>query len=90
MSAGTGVPDTPLAWMDSAACTRPGVDPDMFFSKNGDSAAAKRICACCPVRAECRAFGDDDTYGVWGGRQGKGVRDANRVSKPRVKTGDAQ
>lgn len=89
MSGGAGVPDTPLTWMDAAACTRPGVNPDVFFSKNGGAAAAKRICARCPVRAECRAFGGDDIYGVWGGRQGKGVRDANRKPPQRAGTAGA-
>lgn len=60
-------------WRSSAACH--GVDPDLFFPKEGTGCnagkEAKAICATCPVRAECleHALGFSESYdhGVWGG-----------------------
>jgi WhiB family redox-sensing transcriptional regulator len=45
-------------------------DPDAFFpEKGGSTAAAKKICAECPVLADCREFalGTPSLYGLWGG-----------------------
>jgi len=55
-------------WFNQAACR--GKDPDIFFPRSGESpAAARRICATCPVRLDCRAyaFAHHITRGVWGG-----------------------
>jgi WhiB family redox-sensing transcriptional regulator len=54
--------------MDSALCAQ--TDPDLFFpEKNGSSDPARRICAVCPVRAECLEFAlaNKEAHGVWGG-----------------------
>ena len=63
------------AWMDDALCAQ--TDPEIFFpEKGGSTLAAKRVCAACPVRAECLeyALADERTsyvtpfhYGVYGG-----------------------
>jgi WhiB family redox-sensing transcriptional regulator len=45
-------------------------DPGLFFSDSTeDTAAAKRVCAGCPVRVRCleRAMEADERWGVWGG-----------------------
>lgn len=62
-----------FAWMDLAACR--DADPELFFPKRGGkTAAAGRICASCPVQAECGAFAlqtqtnYDDDHGVFGGQ----------------------
>lgn len=70
----------PPAWMERAACI--GREPDLFFGTEtgpGKAAAAKRICASCPVVAECRAFADaEGLLGVWGGTTTKERRAAAR------------
>lgn len=56
------------AWMDDAACK--GLNPNLFFPERGASAAeAKRVCASCPVAADCLAFAYRERigHGVWGG-----------------------
>jgi len=60
-------------WRPHAACR--SVDPELFFpiSSIGASleqvAAAKAICARCPVRPECLAFAlrTAQIHGIWGG-----------------------
>lgn len=52
------------AWMDRALCV--GADPEIWFAGNRRS-EAKRICAACPVIDACRAAGDAEYRGVWGG-----------------------
>jgi len=53
-------------WHDRAACK--GMDPGIFFPPSGgDSTRAKRICADCPVKEPCRAWGMHEADGVWGG-----------------------
>lgn len=57
-----------LAWVDSALCSQ--VDPELFFpEKGGSTAPGKRVCAQCPVTAECLAFAltRDLDYGTYGG-----------------------
>jgi WhiB family transcriptional regulator, redox-sensing transcriptional regulator len=61
------------AWMDLGLCAE--TDPALFFpEKGGSTAAAKRICAACPVRAECLEYAldhcgvfDVGSHGIWGG-----------------------
>lgn len=55
-------------WMDEAACAQ--TDPELFFPEKGASAKlAKKICAGCPVAAQCLEFAlrNDDRFGVFGG-----------------------
>lgn len=55
-------------WMGYALCVQ--VDPDLHFPEQGENArAAKRVCAQCFVRDECReyAVADPSLEGVWGG-----------------------
>ena len=62
-------------WQMEGACR--GQDPSVFFHPDGErgparearEAAAKAICAGCPVRMECasHAIAVREPYGVWGG-----------------------
>lgn len=53
-------------WRRAAACQN--ADPETFFPDKGSSnAAAKRICATCPVRRDCLEDSINEPYGVWGG-----------------------
>lgn len=75
-----------LVWQNRAACS--GEDPDLFFpmraSHKEDAerlAAAKSICAICPVREECLeyALAMNMQFGIWGGvseKQRKKMRSA--------------
>ncbi len=60
--------DEPAGWEASALCAQ--TDPDTFFpEKGGASTPAKRVCAVCPVRAECleEALERRERFGIWGG-----------------------
>lgn len=55
------------AWIMRAACR--GMPTRMFFPSEHDNAttsAAKKVCAVCPVGAECRTAGRYEA-GIWGG-----------------------
>ncbi len=56
-------------WQARAACR--GVGPAAFYpevgAKHVEIAAAKSICAACPVSAECEAAGKAEKHGIWGG-----------------------
>ncbi|MCW2798760.1 MAG: transcription factor WhiB [Aeromicrobium sp.] len=62
-------------WQYDGACRT--VDPETFFSPDAErgprrrnrEAAAKALCAVCPVIAACRAHALQvrEPYGVWGG-----------------------
>ena len=62
-------------WQMRAACR--GEDPSLFFhpegergpAREGRDAAAKAVCATCPVIAQCAAHSLKvrEPYGVWGG-----------------------
>lgn len=61
-------------WVVRAACRAPGVDRDDFYPEHKNepktaTARAKRVCAPCPVRSECRAWGDlvSPEFGIFGG-----------------------
>jgi WhiB family redox-sensing transcriptional regulator len=62
-----------MEWLRRAACV--GEDPELFFPVGTqgpalrDIAAAKRVCARCPVTIECldMALSGGQTSGVWGG-----------------------
>ena len=59
-------------WRALAACR--DSDSDLFFPSPGNDdvgriAAAKAVCAICPVREDCLAFAVElnQTEGIWGG-----------------------
>ncbi|MEU9171146.1 WhiB family transcriptional regulator [Streptomyces sp. NPDC048420] len=62
-----------MEWLRRAACV--GEDPELFFPVGTegpalrDLAAAKSVCARCPVVPECLEWALDSgqTSGVWGG-----------------------
>ncbi|MDN5767038.1 MAG: WhiB family transcriptional regulator [Humibacillus sp.] len=66
-------------WVHRAACV--GVSPETFSSEDlpasgtvrrSTTAAAKAVCAMCPVSAECLRYALENRveYGVWGGFTG--------------------
>ncbi|BET46126.1 WhiB family transcriptional regulator [Streptomyces tendae] len=80
-----------MEWLRRAACV--DEDPDLFFPVGTagpalrDTAAAKRVCARCPVTPECLAFAleSGQTSGVWGGTD-----EAERVALLRLTTQHAR
>lgn len=59
------------AWRVDAACRSVPDAPTLFFSEElQDIAAAKRVCAECPVIGPCLegAIGRAEPCGVWGGQ----------------------
>ncbi len=62
-------------WQMKGSCR--GVDSELFFHPEGErgprrarrEAAAKAVCASCPVLALCRshALASREPYGIWGG-----------------------
>lgn len=72
-TAGVLAPRERPDWMDEAACKK---RTDLFFpGEHGmtEIAAAKRICADCPVRVDCLHYALDhgEKDGVWGGKSGE-------------------
>ena len=69
------------SWRAQAVCR--GMDPGLFFPEQDDRrgmAAAKAVCAGCPVREECLEANLLERDGVWGGLSGK-QRQAVRVER---------
>lgn len=68
--------DANWEWRHDAACR--GADHDLFFHPDDErgprrrqrEAAAKTVCATCPVINECLAWALEvaEPFGVWGGR----------------------
>lgn len=56
-----------LQWHEDARCRT--TDPEIFFDSSHRVAEAKRVCAQCPVRAECLDFSVtyNERFGIWGG-----------------------
>lgn len=60
-------------WLHRAECRKPSVDPELFFpvsEKPADPtvAAARRVCAACPVREKCLEWALVAlTHGIAGG-----------------------
>lgn len=79
-------PVPPMPWADRAACR--GMTA-LMFPHPGDRdgiAAAKRVCATCPVRAECRDHATRwesgaVTDGVWAGRTAQERQSARRARR---------
>lgn len=67
----TGIEVKPVdktSWEVDAVCAT--ADPESWFpERGGSSAAAKKICASCPVRRPCLMYSldADERFGVWGG-----------------------
>ena len=58
----------PPVWTEDALCAQVG--GDLWFPDQGEpTAAAKRICALCPVRKECLEYSlqHEIPKGIWGG-----------------------
>lgn len=59
----------PADWTEDAACA--GQDPEVFFTEHDPAlnAAAKRVCAICPVRLRCLsdAIERREHWGIYGG-----------------------
>lgn len=82
-------------WMDRGACTKLELPlaevTRMFFpEKGGASLPAKRVCARCPVIAECRVWAlerGSTLGGVWGGlsenQRRKIIHDRNEAKQAR-------
>lgn len=78
-----------LTTRTAPACTRPTVDPAVFFPDTpGQLATAQAVCATCPLAVTCLAdalaLGTSD--GVWGGvllERGAVVREKRRPGRPR-------
>lgn len=71
----------PGEWVHEALCAQ--VDPDLFFPEQGCAShgvKAKKICAQCPVKAECQAYAveNKELYGIWGG-------DGEKQRRPLIK-----
>jgi WhiB family transcriptional regulator, redox-sensing transcriptional regulator len=64
----------PADWMRDAACIGLAfgdVDPWHSEPHEGDlNRVARRICAECPVKQQCREYGQTlpGNYGIWGGQ----------------------
>ncbi len=72
--------DPDPSWRARAACR--GLDPAMFFPEVGENtAAAKAVCAQCPVSRECLDFAlaNTETEGVWGGTTPRARRPLRRA-----------
>ncbi|WP_278195763.1 WhiB family transcriptional regulator [Streptomyces cylindrosporus] len=76
----------PDPWVERAACR--DADPDTFFPPAGGAeasdreAAAKRLCARCPVTREClrEALQHEEGTGIWGGLSVRERREVLRVA----------
>lgn len=71
----------PGEWVDEGLCGQ--TDPEIFFpGKEGSTAPAKRVCAACPVLAECRAWAiPNEVYGIWGGLSEQERRKARSAAR---------
>ena len=65
-------------------------EPDLFFSEDEALiAAAKSLCAACPVRAKCLAgaLSRQEPIGVWGGElfdDGEVIERKRKAGRPRL------
>lgn len=77
----------PEPWMADGLCGQ--TDPEMFFpEKGGSTKNAKKVCAACPVKAECLdyALERDQRFGIWGGLS---ERERRRLRAPRKEKAQA-
>lgn len=67
-------------WMAKANCA--GMDPEVWFPGRGrPTGDLKAICAACEVRGECREYGLDEKFGMWGGLSERERRRARRARR---------
>jgi WhiB family redox-sensing transcriptional regulator len=74
------------SWMARSLCA--DADPEAFFPEPGANPnAAKRLCAACPVRAECLEYALEhgERFGVWGGLSPEQRERVERERTPRVR-----
>ena len=77
----TGIED-PEPWQARALCAQ--TDPEAFFPGKGSPARpGKRICAGCPVTAECLAYAleHDERFGIWGGKSAKERQEMRKLAR---------
>lgn len=75
------------SWVERAACR--DTDPETFFPPAGRTdgsereAAAKRLCARCPVSREClrEALLHEESTGIWGGLNVRERREVLRIAE---------
>jgi len=56
------------SWIKDAACK--GMDTNIFFPERGAVGSirlAKQTCEGCPVKTQCREYGEMERFGFWGG-----------------------
>lgn len=72
-------------WHKDAAC-RNVPNPDIFFPERGASiAAARRLCATCPVQAECLEDAlEHNLEGLWGNTTERERRPLRKARKLKV------
>ncbi|MPZ61585.1 MAG: hypothetical protein GEU93_09875 [Propionibacteriales bacterium] len=80
----------PPVWVADALCAQ--VDPEIFFPRKGEpNTAARRVCAACPVAAECRAHAirSGEPHGIWGGltAQQRRTEQPERIAPRPIKHG---
>ncbi len=79
-----------LDWLARAICA--GMDQRAFFATGNHARAqvfaAKKVCAACPVQAECRewAIESGERNGVWGGMSQHELRKKRRRFTSRTAT----
>lgn len=78
-----------LEWMADGVCrTDPADTTEMFFTGRGSR--AKRMCARCPVAAECHEYAMAQPRwldGIWGGFN---QADRNRIRRRRYGNGNGR
>jgi hypothetical protein len=74
------------SWRENALCHRMHLPLSMFMSDKGRHdlvAKARRVCADCPVSAQCLEAGIWELVGVWGGTVPSERRVIRRIMRKR-------
>lgn len=73
-------------WRQFALCAQVDIGEMWFPEKGGSTRDAKKVCAACPVRAECLdyALKNGERYGIWGGLS---ERERRRLGPAKGRTG---
>ncbi|GAA1148084.1 hypothetical protein GCM10009651_36010 [Microbacterium natoriense] len=77
----------PEPWTVDALCAT--TDAEMFFPEIGDNATAanaKKVCAACPVIAECREYAarTGQQSGIWAGVTARAIQKTERAKRERA------